>query len=120
MERCGTCVIDLRRATGIDSSAVLAFRKVAQIAEANGFELVLTDVPEPVMTQLELRRRGRRRTGSFGSSPTSIAGCRCARTALLGDAAVAASDDRGDVLGGMPAGAERVPLARVAARRERC
>ena len=47
-------VVDLRRATGIDSSAVLAFRKVAQLAEANGFELVLTDVPEPVMTQLEL------------------------------------------------------------------
>ena len=47
-------VVDLRRATGIDSSAVLAFRKVAQIAEASGFELVLTDVPEPVMTQLEL------------------------------------------------------------------
>ena len=47
-------VVDLRRATGIDSSAVLAFRKVARIAAANGFELVLTDVPEPVMTQLEL------------------------------------------------------------------
>jgi SulP family sulfate permease len=46
-------VVDLRRATGIDSSAVLAFRKMAQIAAANGSELVLTDVPEPVMTQLE-------------------------------------------------------------------
>ena len=33
-------VIDLRRATGMDSSAVMAFRKVAQLAKANGFELV--------------------------------------------------------------------------------
>lgn len=47
-------VIDLRRVTGMDSSAVLAFRKVAQLAAAHGFELVLTGVPEPVMTSLTL------------------------------------------------------------------
>ena len=47
-------VVDLRSATGIDSSAVLAFRKVARTAAANGFELILTSVPEPVMAQLAL------------------------------------------------------------------
>ncbi len=73
-------VVDLRRVTGIDSSAVVAFRKVARIAAANGFELVLTDVPEPVMTRLERGRRGRDGRASCGSSRTSIAGWSGART----------------------------------------
>jgi sulfate permease, SulP family len=47
-------VVDLRRVTGMDSSSVLAFRKVSQLAAAHGFELVLTGVPEPVMTSLTL------------------------------------------------------------------
>ncbi|MGH2539887.1 MAG: SulP family inorganic anion transporter, partial [Actinomycetota bacterium] len=46
-------LIDLRRVTGMDSSAVMSFRKVAQLAEANGFELVLTDVPEAMRPRLE-------------------------------------------------------------------
>ncbi len=46
-------VIDLRRVAGMDSSAVTSFRKIAQLAEANGFELVMTDAPEPVRRQLD-------------------------------------------------------------------
>src|SRR5207253_7569131 len=48
-------VIDLRRVTGMDSSAVLSFRKVAQLAEANGFELVLSGASDRVQGML---RRG--------------------------------------------------------------
>jgi SulP family sulfate permease len=48
-------LVDLRRVTGMDSSAVLSFRKVAQLAEANGFELVFSGVTDPVQRQL---RRG--------------------------------------------------------------
>ena len=46
-------VIDLRRVTGVDSSAVVSFVKVIGLAEANGFELVLTGVSDPVRKQLE-------------------------------------------------------------------
>jgi len=46
-------VIDLRRVTGVDSSAVLAFRKIARIARATGFELIVTDASEPVRRKLE-------------------------------------------------------------------
>jgi len=46
-------VIDLRRVTGMDSSAAMSFRKIAQLAEANAFELVLTDVPHAVRGRLE-------------------------------------------------------------------
>ncbi len=46
-------VIDLRRVTGVDSSAVVSFLKVTHLAEANGFELVLTGVSDPVRKQLE-------------------------------------------------------------------
>ena len=45
-------VIDLRRVTGVDSSAVVAFVKVIGLAQAHGFELVLTGVSEPVRKQL--------------------------------------------------------------------
>jgi sulfate permease, SulP family len=47
-------VIDLRRVTGMDSSAAMSFRKIAQLAESNAFELVLTDVPQAVRGRLEL------------------------------------------------------------------
>ncbi len=45
-------LIDLRRVTGMDASAALSFRKIAQLAEASGFELVLSDVPEASERQL--------------------------------------------------------------------
>jgi SulP family sulfate permease len=46
-------VIDLRRVTGMDSSAVMSFRKVGQLARSHGFELVLTDVAEDIRQRLE-------------------------------------------------------------------
>ena len=45
-------VIDLRRVTGVDSSAVVAFVKVMHLAEAAGFELVFTGTSEAVRRQL--------------------------------------------------------------------
>jgi SulP family sulfate permease len=48
-------VIDLRRATGVDSSAVVAFAKVLRLAEARGFEVIFTGASDPVRAQL---RRG--------------------------------------------------------------
>jgi SulP family sulfate permease len=46
-------VLDFRRVTGIDSSAVLAFRKAAQLAAGDGFDLVLTGVLPTPRRQLE-------------------------------------------------------------------
>ena len=46
-------VIDLRRVTGVDSSAVVSFVKVTRLAEANGFEIVFTGASDPVRKQLE-------------------------------------------------------------------
>jgi SulP family sulfate permease len=45
-------VIDLRRVTGVDSSAVVSFVKVMHLAEANGFELVFTGASDQVRKQL--------------------------------------------------------------------
>jgi SulP family sulfate permease len=45
-------LVDLRRATGMDSSAILAFQKVAQLADATGFELVFSDAPEAIRAKL--------------------------------------------------------------------
>jgi SulP family sulfate permease len=49
-------VMDLRRVSGVDSSAVMCFVKVVHVAEANGFELVFTGASERV--QAELARGG--------------------------------------------------------------
>ena len=46
-------VVDLRRVTGVDSSAVVSFVKVVHLAESNGFELVFTGASDPVRKQLE-------------------------------------------------------------------
>ena len=45
-------VIDLRRVTGVDSSAVVSFVKVVHLAEAHGFEVVLAGATEAVRRQL--------------------------------------------------------------------
>ena len=46
-------LVDLRRVTGVDSSAVVSFVKVVHLAEAAGFELVFTGASDPVRKQLE-------------------------------------------------------------------
>ena len=46
-------VVDLRRVTGVDSSAVVSFVKVVHLAESTGFELVFTGASDPVRKQLE-------------------------------------------------------------------
>jgi SulP family sulfate permease len=45
-------VMDLRRVSGVDSSAVMSFVKVVHLAEANGFELVLAGASDAVREQL--------------------------------------------------------------------
>jgi len=45
-------VIDLRRVTGVDSSAVVSFVKVMRLAEAAGSEIVFTAASDPVRRQL--------------------------------------------------------------------
>jgi SulP family sulfate permease len=45
-------VIDLRRVTGVDSSAVVSFVKVMRLAEAGGFEVIFTGASDPVRGQL--------------------------------------------------------------------
>ncbi len=46
-------VMDLRRVSGVDSSAVASFVKICRLAEANGFELVLAGTSGAVREQLE-------------------------------------------------------------------
>jgi SulP family sulfate permease len=46
-------VLDFRGVSGADSSAVLVFHKVTQLAESHGFEVVFTAVPDRVLRQLE-------------------------------------------------------------------
>ena len=72
-------LVDLRRVTGVDSSAVVSFVKVAQLAEANGFELVFTGASDGCASSWSAAGIVASE-GSSGSSRTWIAACSGART----------------------------------------
>ena len=105
-------VIDLRRVTGVDSSAVVAFVKVIGLAQTHGFELVLTGVSEPVRKQLA--RGGVDEGDLVRFEPDLDRGLQRCEEALLRDEAAEPADLDGDALAGMPAGLrtylERVDL----------
>lgn len=108
-------VIDLRRVTGMDASAVMSFRKVAQLTESGGCELVLTGASETVRRQLE-------RGGIVGAEglvrfePDLDRGLQACEDGLLEEASggVGLADADGDAFAGMPPGLrphlERVSL----------
>lgn len=79
-------VIDLRRVTGVDSSAVVAFVKVTHLAETHGFELVFTGAREQVRRQLA--RGGVEETpGLVSLEPDLDRGLQRCEDVLLGEAA---------------------------------
>jgi len=104
-------LVDLRRVSGVDSSAVTSLRKVVQLVEAHGLELVFTDASGPVMEQL---RRGGIETldGVVIFEPDLDRGLQRCEDGLLEAASVAATDE---ALAGLPPHLwtylERMPLA---------
>jgi len=111
-------VIDLRRVTGVDSSAVVSFVKVVHLAEAAGFELVFTGASARVRKQLE--RGGLVEEGVVRFEPDLDRGLQWCEDRLLrvgepdgavvegGTVEVGADqvspDGQGDALAGMPPG----------------
>jgi SulP family sulfate permease len=97
-------VIDLRRVTGVDSSAVVSFVKVMRLAEANGFELVFTGGSDRVRRQLE--RGGVVASELVRFEPDLDRGLQRCEEGLLAEAAgtVPAGDGSRAVLAGMPPG----------------
>jgi SulP family sulfate permease len=110
-------VIDMRRVTGVDSSAVVSFVKGVHLAEAAGFELVFTGVSDRVRRQLE--RGGLVQSeGVVRFEPDLDRGLQWCEDHLLrvgepdGGAAQVSPDGKGDALAGMPPGL-RTHLERV-------
>jgi sulfate permease, SulP family len=95
-------VVDLRQVSGMDASAVLSFRKVAQLAEASRFELVFAGVPEQVERQL--RRGGVVATdGVVRFEPDLDRGLQRCEEGLLQDAnGITPGDGASDGLAGLP------------------
>ncbi len=94
-------LLDLQRVTGVDSSGVLAFHKVVQLAEASGFEVVVAGAPERVQDQL--RRGGVVATeGVVSSSRIWIAACSDVRTYCSAEAAPVAALRRARVAPDLP------------------
>ncbi|HEU4355677.1 MAG TPA: SulP family inorganic anion transporter [Actinomycetota bacterium] len=97
-------VIDLRRVTGADSSASAALVKVMRLAQAHGFDLVLTGASDPVRAQLG--RGDVREGGHVRFEPDLDRGLQWCEDALLGTAAqtALAGDPDLDGRGGLPRG----------------
>jgi len=51
---CRSLILDFRQVLGIDSSAVMSFLKLRQIADREGFVLVLSDIPPQVVHALRV------------------------------------------------------------------
>jgi SulP family sulfate permease len=83
-------VMDLRRVSGVDSSAVASFVKISHLAEANGFELVLAGASGAVRTQLE--RGGVVEGGVVAFVPDLDRGLQRCEDALLAETPIAVGD----------------------------
>jgi SulP family sulfate permease len=94
-------VIDLRRVTGVDSSAVVSFVKVLSLAQTGGFEVIFTGASDPVRKQLA--RGGVVETeGILSFEPDLDRGLQRCEDALL--SAPGLADARRDHPAGGPAG----------------
>ena len=110
-------VIDLRRVTGMDSSGVVSFVKIAHLAEAQGFDVILTGATDPVRRQLA--RGSVVQSDLVRFEPDLDHGLQRCEEGLLAltpaASKTAASLDGDGVVAGMPAGLdpylERIELA---------
>ena len=125
-------VVDLRRVTGVDSSAVVSFVKVVHLAKSNGFQLVFTGASDPVRRQLErggvveadgivrfepdldrgLQWSEEGLLGVDGADGTALEGVPVGKGAVeAGTERVTSPDGSGVALAGMPAGLGRTSTA---------
>ena len=93
-------VMDLRRVSGVDSSAVASFVKICHLAEANGFELVLAGASGAVRNQLE--RGGVVEGGVVAFVPDLDRGLQRCEDVLLAETPIAGGD--GATVAAMPPG----------------
>jgi SulP family sulfate permease len=92
-------VIDLRRVTGVDSSAVVSFAKVLRFAQASGVEVVFTGASDSVRAQLA--QGGVDETEALVSfEPDLDRGLQRCEDALLAGADVA--EGKADLFAGLP------------------
>ena len=93
-------LIDLRRVTGVDASGVFAFRKVALLAEASGFEVVFADTSDRVQEQLD--RGGLISDGVVRFEPDLDHSLQRCEDELLAEAAFGAAALTGDGSASLP------------------
>ncbi|HEV3464934.1 MAG TPA: cyclic nucleotide-binding domain-containing protein, partial [Actinomycetota bacterium] len=98
-------VIDLRRVTGMDSSAVVSFVKAMRLAETAGTQIVLTGASEPVRARLA-RGGVEEVEGLVAFEPDLDRGLQRCEDALLSAPGPGAERDRPAALGpdGLPPG----------------
>ncbi|MCJ2087961.1 SulP family inorganic anion transporter [Methylobacterium sp. E-005] len=82
-------ILDVRDCVGLDSSALVAFRKIGQLAEARGFDVLLAH-PGPTMLR-QFTRNGLTTGPRIRVRPTLDEALRDAEATLLSEAGIAGS-----------------------------
>ena len=96
-------VIDLRRVTGMDASAVVAFSKAMRLADSHGTELVVTGASEPVRAELD-RGGVTEQGGSLRFETDLDRGLERCEDVLLAEEVAAAGEEVARERDGPPAG----------------
>jgi SulP family sulfate permease len=96
-------VIDLRRVTGMDASAVVAFSKAIRLAGSHRSELVVTGASEPVRAELE-RGGVTEQGGSLRFEPDLDRGLERCEDVLLAEEVAAAGEKAARDGDGLPSG----------------
>ena len=94
-------LVDLRRVSGVDASAVVAFVKVVHLAQAGGFELVFAGASKQVRAQLA-RGGVEELAGVVAFEPDLDRGLQRVEDLLLAELELERRDGPGEVLGAMP------------------
>ncbi len=95
-------VIDLQRVSGMDASAVVAFRKAARLTGAHGIDVIVTGAAEPVRARLE-RGGVTEQEGGLRFEPDLDRGLERCEDALLAEEPAAAGEGVTPAGGGAPA-----------------
>ncbi len=68
-------VLDFRRVSALDSSAVFSFIRIQQMADANGIHMFLTEVPQSILTTLKTGGVNMETVRTFPSMDEAVGTC---------------------------------------------
>src|SRR5262249_35840682 len=112
-------VLDFRRVSGLDSSAVLSFVRMRRLAQRRGFTVLVTHVSPPISHQLTVSRLADDSPGAFRVFPDLDHGIEWCEERILHDAHLPVDRKRWTLADLQPAGTDAVGVDQISKYLER-